>query len=347
MRENLLSYTALLLKKELPFLLVRQVNSDTVRILSQRDQKWYKSAPDNMTYGVFSKFQKSEDQVFINAQEDQSFTYKKTNSTAIDLLNAVSLVDVEEQKRYINLVAKAVLRLQESSLKKVVLSRKQSFQNSKSDIDILTDLLDAYPAANCYFFYHPQVGKWVGATPEVLVQIDGVKLKTMSLAGTALYQENEEHIWGKKELEEQRLVTDFIVHNLKESGAVNIQESEVKTVRAGKLIHLRTDITATVNPKDKNLYIDALHPTPAVCGMPRNMALDFINKNENYDRSFYTGYLGMVDKGSASYFVNLRCMELHDEQVDIYVGGGVTALSDPNAEFEETLNKLSTMKKLV
>lgn len=328
-------------------MLIRQVNSDTVRILSQRDQKWHKSAPDNMTYGVFSRFQKSEDQVFIIAQDDKSFTYKKADSTPREFLKAVRFVEVEEQKRYTDLVAKAVLRLKESSLKKVVLSRKQSFQNSKSDTEILTDLLDAYPAANCYFFYHPKVGKWLGATPEVLIHIDGVKLKTMSLAGTALYQENEVHIWGKKELEEQRLVTDFIVHNLKESGADNIQKSEVKTVRAGKLIHLRTDITATVNPQDKNLYIDALHPTPAVCGMPRNVALDFINKNENYDRSFYTGYLGMVDKESASYFVNLRCMELHDDQVDIYVGGGITALSDPNAEFEETLNKLSTMKKLV
>ncbi len=328
-------------------MLIRQVNSDTVRILSQRDQKWHKSAPDNMTYGVFSRFQKSEDQVFIIAQDDKSFTYKKANSTPREFLKAVRFVEVEEQKRYTNLVAKAVLRLKESSLKKVVLSRKQSFQNSKSDTEILTDLLDAYPAANCYFFYHPKVGKWLGATPEVLIQIDGVKLKTMSLAGTALYKEDEVHIWGKKELEEQRLVTDFIVHSLKESGADNIQKSEVKTVRAGKLIHLRTDITATVNLQDKNLYIDALHPTPAVCGMPRNVALDFINKNENYDRSFYTGYLGMVDKESASYFVNLRCMELHDDQVDIYVGGGITALSDPNAEFEETLNKLSTMKKLV
>ncbi|MEO9954703.1 MULTISPECIES: isochorismate synthase [Nonlabens] len=347
MRENLLSYTALLLKKELPFLLIRQVNSDTVRILSQRDQKWHKSAPDNMAYGVFSKFQKSEDQVFIVGQEDKSFTYKKTSTTSKELLNAVRLVDILEQKRYTSLVAKAVLRLQESSLKKVVLSRKQSFQNSKSDIDILTDLLDAYPAANCYFFYHPQVGKWVGATPEVLVQIDGVKLKTMSLAGTALYQENEEHVWGKKELEEQRLVTDFIIRNLQDCGADNIQETEVKTVRAGKLIHLRTDITATVNLEDKNIFIDALHPTPAVCGMPRNTALEFINKNENYDRSFYTGYLGMIDKERASYFVNLRCMELEDGKVEIYVGGGVTALSDPKAEFEETLNKLSTMKKLV
>lgn len=347
MRENLHSHIANLINENLPFLLLRKANDNRVRVLSQLDQKWHKQAHDNMTCGVFSKFQKSQDQVFIYAEVDQSFIYEKTNLVDSGLLNAIHLVEVEEQIRYTKLVEKAVDALKNSSLKKVVLSRKQTLPKRTSDLEILNRLLHHYSTANCYFFYHPKIGKWMGATPEVLVQIEDGKLETMSLAGTAIFKKDVDHIWGEKELEEQELVTDFIIQNLIKTGAKNIQKSEVKTVQAGNLIHLRTDINAKINQSDKSSFIEALHPTPAVCGLPRDKAEKFIIDNELYDRSFYTGYLGIMENDIASYFVNLRCMELHEKHVDIYVGGGITELSDPKAEFEETMNKLMTMKKLL
>ncbi|WP_438969174.1 chorismate-binding protein [Nonlabens sp.] len=347
MRQNLLSYIGDLIDQKLPFFLLRKANDSQVRILSQLDQKWHKTAHDNMTCGAFSKFQIYKDQVFIYGEVDSYFIYENNDLKKTDLLKAVSLVDIEEQNRYIKLVEKAVREMKESNLKKVVLSRKQKLPKRSTDLDILNQLLHHYPAANCYFFYHPEIGKWMGATPETLVQIKDGKLETMSLAGTAIFIENESHIWGEKELEEQKLVTDFIVQNLTQNGAENIQKSEVKTVQAGNLIHLRTDITAKINQSDKSRFIEALHPTPAVCGLPRDKAEGFIMANEGYDRSFYTGYLGILENDVANYFVNLRCMEVHEEHVDIYVGGGITELSDPKAEFEETMNKLMTMKKLL
>jgi isochorismate synthase len=329
-------------------LLLRTANDRSVRILSQRDRHWYKSAPDNMAYGNFSKFQKSQDQVFIKGEVDQCFIFKNTLTESKKLVDvAYSLPLVEEQERYVKCVEKAVDVLKETSMKKVVLSRKQSFLKSTSDLEILTQLLDRYPEANCYFFHHPKIGKWMGATPEILLHAEDGKLQTMSLAGTALYKENATHFWGQKELQEQQLVTDFITENLRKNGAIRIQQSELKTLQAGSLIHLRTDIMATINHQEIDSYIKALHPTPAVCGMPRDVAMEFLRKNENYDRSFYTGYLGMVDRDKATYFVNLRCMEVHADHVDIYVGGGITELSNPTAEFEETVNKLETMRKLL
>jgi isochorismate synthase len=328
-------------------LLLRTANDGRVKVLSQRDQKWYKTAPDNMAYGVFSKFQNDENQVFIYAEEDEYFTIEKTQLKDAEQMNTTYLVDEVEQNRYVKLVEKAVGVLKETGMKKVVLSRKQRFPKKASDLEILSNLLDQYTGANCYFFYHPKVGKWMGATPEILVRITDGKLQTMSLAGTAMYKENEVHDWGYKEIEEQELVTDFIINSLDKNGAFDIQKSKVKTVQAGSLIHLGTDIAASVSMGYKSNFIDALHPTPAVCGMPRNLALEFILQNENYDRSFYTGYLGMVDQYTASYFVNLRCMQLYDQEVDLYVGGGITALSDPKAEYEETVNKLLTMKKVL
>lgn len=328
-------------------MLLRTANDRSVRILSQRDQQWHKQAPDNMAYANFSKFQKSEDQVFINGEVDEYFIFENARMGSKKLADVIYLVRLEEQDGYVKRVEKAVDVLKDRHMKKVVLSRKQSFSKRTSDLEILTQLLDQYPEANCYFFHHPEIGKWMGATPEILLHVEDGKLQTMSLAGTALYNENKTHVWGQKELQEQQLVTDFITENLYKTGAIRIQKSELKTVQAGSLIHLRTDINASIDHQDIDSYIKALHPTPAVCGMPRDVAMEFLSKNENYDRSFYTGYLGMVDRDKASYFVNLRCMELHADHVDIYVGGGITELSNPTAEYKETVNKLETMKKLL
>ena len=84
-----------------------------------------------------------------------------------------------------------------------------------------------------------------------------------------------------------------------------------------------------------------------MCGLPRDKAQRFIQDNEGYDRSFYTGYLGIVKASQANYFVNLRCMQLFENKVKIYVGGGITALSDPILEYDETVQKLITMKRLL
>lgn len=347
MRENLLSYLQILLHKELPFLLLKKANQSVVRIISQKDQKWHKTAPDNMTYAVLSKFEKSEDQVFIISEEYKEFKWNNSNLVTSKFTKTTDLINENEKLRYTHMVGKTVDMLKNSIVKKVVLSRVQTFPKSKTDLAILESLLDEYPSANCYFFYHPKIGKWMGATPEVLAAINGNKLQTMSLAGTAVFNPDHTHIWGEKEKEEQELVTNFIVENLQNVGGTDLHQSKVMTAQAGNLIHLKTEITASIDPYKKEDYIEALHPTPAVCGLPRSIAQEYIKEVEGYDRSFYTGYLGIVEENEASYYVNLRCMQLHQDEVNIYVGGGITAMSDPILEYEETVQKLLTMKKLL
>jgi len=347
LRENLTSYIQSLIENQHPFLLLRKANDNLVRIISQKDKKWHKSAPDNMTYAVFSKFEKTENQVFIPCEVYKEFTYESAAFSLDQKLHESELMDEKERSRYAQLVKKAIKMLKESAVKKVVLSRVQEVTKRTNDLEILEALLQSYAAANCYFFSHPKVGKWMGATPEILAAITGDKLKTMSLAGTAIFNPDGNHIWGKKEIEEQQLVTDFIVENLNNCGVNDLVISDVQTSRAGNLIHLKTDISATIDSSRKEDYIDALHPTPAVCGLPRDKAQRFIQDNEGYDRSFYTGYLGIVEASQANYFVNLRCMQLFENKVKIYVGGGITALSNPILEYDETVQKLITMKRLL
>tara|TARA_R110002050_G_scaffold282950_1_gene431081 strand:- start:217 stop:594 length:378 start_codon:yes stop_codon:yes gene_type:complete len=118
-----------------------------------------------------------------------------------------------------------------------------------------------------------------------------------------------------------------------------------------------------------NPIVKALHPTPAVCGLPKKTTKEFILKNENYNRAYYTGFLGELNfkeetsrsgnqrnkenqvyktiKNTTSLYVNLRCMQLEDTKAYIYVGGGITQDSDPNKEWEETVAKSNTMLSVV
>ncbi|MBF4984486.1 chorismate-binding protein [Nonlabens mediterrranea] len=333
-------------------------DSNEVKIVAQNDQTWHKTAPDKVAYAVFSKFQSNENQVYITADKTLNFRY--STPTSQPKINQ-SIIPEDGKNDYLELFEKAMSRLEKQQLSKVVLSRKQEFPLQDSDLEIFERLLDTYPTANGYFFYHPQVGKWLGATPELLMdaQSDGLysaqsrtdaiplRVSTMSLAGTAVDDGSLNHVWGDKEKEEQQLVTDFIISQFKESGAIDMKQSPVETVQAGHLIHLRTFIQARSSTNQIERLLGALHPTPAVCGLPRDESMEFIVNNENYDRSYYTGYLGIVNGASHHYFVNLRCMQLVDTKAIIYVGGGVTAKSDALLEYQETRAKMQTMHRLL
>ena len=90
-----------------------------------------------------------------------------------------------------------------------------------------------------------------------------------------------------------------------------------------------------------------LHPSPAICGMPTEKARHLITEIENHDRAFYTGYFGPISNERTDLYVNLRCMQWHKDYLEIYVGGGITAESDPEKEWQETCDKMQTMLQLL
>ena len=90
--------------------------------------------------------------------------------------------------------------------------------------------------------------------------------------------------------------------------------------------------------------VELLHPTPAICGLPRKEALQFIKENEGYDRSYYSGFIGMIDAdGRNDIYVNLRCMNIGENDLTLFAGGGLLDSSDVDQEWEETNDKLQTM----
>ena len=102
---------------------------------------------------------------------------------------------------------------------------------------------------------------------------------------------------------------------------------------------------------DKGLseIIATLHPTPAVCGYPREKAKAFILKNEKFDRTYYTGFFGELNVDSqTALYVNLRCLERDtSESLKLYIGGGITAKSKAEHEWEETVSKCRTMEAVL
>lgn len=251
------------------------------------------------------------------------------------------------------LVAKGVSAIKSGAFEKLVLSRTEAAATNHSATAIFSALLSAYPQAMRYCFYHPLSGLWIGATPEQLLKAHGKIIQTVALAGTQLFIEGQQAVWPEKEQQEQRFVTDYIVSEL--AGITDsLTPTAPYTYRAGNIVHIKTDIaghlkeTATVADA-----IKALHPTPAVCGLPKAAARDFIIASEGYDRSYYSGFLGELNFNAATgndstdLFVNLRCLRLEGNTAHLYIGCGVTADSDPEKEFIETVNKSMTMRRVL
>jgi len=251
-----------------------------------------------------------------------------------------------QKESFEDLVIKGVSAIQQGEFDKVVLSRKIVLNEQIAIVETFQNLISTYPAAFRYLFFHPKIGLWMGATPEQLVKINQNQFETVALAGTQLYSENV--IWAIKEIEEQQFVTDYIITKVKDK-VNNLIVSDAKIVKAGNLAHLKSFISGELTPDfQANDLIKALHPTPAVCGLPKEQAIDFILKNEGYNRKYYAGFLGEYNKDNQTdLFVNLRCLEVENDVVNIYVGCGITKDSNPEKEFIETENKSMTMRNVL
>ena len=258
---------------------------------------------------------------------------------------------LQTKERYCEQVAGAISVIKSSNASKIVLSRKKEIDLKQFDISILIKrVLNLYPTAFRYVWYHPQTGLWCGASPEVLLQTEGVSFTTMALAGTQKIKKDTVPYWNIKELNEQKIVVDAITNSLKKVTSV-VRISETYNYKAASLVHLRTDITGTLKKGKRTLSMIASisHPTPAVCGTPQDYAKSYILDNEDYSREFYTGFLGPIyQKDSCSkLFVNLRCMKIDANIATLFVGGGITIDSEPESEWEETQHKLQTMLQVI
>ncbi len=247
---------------------------------------------------------------------------------------------------YVMQVQEAITHIKSGEAGKIVVSRQfiQEWPGASQKAGLLFRYLcSQYPGAFVYLANLPEVGLWTGASPEVLLKSRDGLVNTMSLSGTRKTQELPIP-WGQKEIDEHQWVSRYIAEGLEATGCGRLEVSPMHSVEAGSVEHLITSYSACCPESRLPALIHALHPTPAVCGWPTPVARRLIRNIEQYDRSFYTGYLGPVwNAGCFHLFVNLRCMHLVNNKAVVYVGGGITTGSDPETEWEETVMKSRTM----
>lgn len=270
---------------------------------------------------------------------------------------------IVDRAHYEGLVEKTLAAIHRGEIEKAVGSRAVAV-DLPGDGDLL-DLFDKlrvkYPAAFVCLTLLPGIGCWVVATPERLLSVDDESARTMALAGTQTLDADADVdavSWRGKFIEEQALVCRYMRTRFETCGFHTYQEAGPRTVRAANLAHLRSVFTVPANAGDFaddrafrnacNHLLREMHPTSAVCGMPRQKAIDFLAAEEGYERDYYCGYLGPLNiGGSSDLFVNLRVAQIIGRTVYLYVGAGLVDGSVPSEEWQETVEKSKTLGSVI
>lgn len=241
------------------------------------------------------------------------------------------------RKQHTARVAELTRRLRQRGQAKTVLSA--AFCQPCSTAEALEMACRLFEHGNnefCSFYSLPGAGLWLGATPEVLLKVDPEgHFSTMALAGTMPLGSEP---WSEKNKAEHRVVVDYIADVLRRAGAA-FETGPMGEKAYGSVRHLLTHFEGTVGPNSIEALVDALNPTPALCGYPAHEALNDIAELEDHPRLLYGGILGTIGPDGLQAYVNIRCARIGGGSMCVYAGGGIMPDSDPEAEWAEALAK--------
>ena len=347
------------LEKNIPFALFRAPN-ETVRFVAQLSHLTLDHKVEETGFH-FAPFSKREKVPHFVIKDDVNVVLENVDSIptpTISKLEKLNLGKEESQmtivdfSTYQNHIQSYLDFFEKNETQKTIYSRIKKMELPK-DFDLISffeKIENAYPRAMVYIVNLPGLGLWAGASPEKLLTYKDGIAETVALAGTQkiLEEKNIENLtWGKKEIEEHGMVVDYILKKIKNNNLEILNRSKTYTSQAGAMAHLKQRFEIEIEKSELPKFIQDLHPTPAVCGLPKEKALDLIYKTEPYDREYYAGYLGMVEKDAVDFYVNLRCMKIYNNTAALFVGGGITANSNAKKEWEETELKAKTLLNIL
>lgn len=211
--------------------------------------------------------------------------------------------------------------------------------------EVAQSLFASHPGSLRFVYHTPQTGSWLGATPEILLDFDKTtgSFRTMALAGTR--KKGTPGKWDNKNIRENHFVIDYIIQALANLG-IEAEASPLEAVAYGEIEHLCSHITGHAPTSRIQEIIDALNPTPALCGYPKQDAIADITRCESHPRGCYGGIIGFSSDKRYQAFVNLRCMHFDGKRYCIYGGGGITPQSVPEEEYAETTAKTALLCRL-
>ena len=250
------------------------------------------------------------------------------------------------KNQYVDAVEMAIQQMNhpKTDFKKVVLANSRFVPSATSPIEVFLALTQKYPEGFVYLTQIEAGQVWLGASPELLVEeVEEGHYKTVSLAGTLGKHQDK---WTAKEFEEQQMVTDYITNTLANE-QILANAHPAKEVSVGPLKHLKTEINITSTNKTIFDIAKALQPTPAINGIPRDKAYQFIQTNESIERNYYSGIIGLVQPDKKIMHVNLSCARVAQNGYLLYAGAGITKDSDAEKEWFETQHKMEIIESLL
>ncbi len=269
----------------------------------------------------------------------------RTLATAFDVRPTMSADD------WCTLVERTTKAIADSALDKVVLAR-EVVVTADAPIDVLAvlrRLRAGYPT--CHVF---NIDGFVGASPELLVSRAGDVVRSHPMAGTAPRGGDPSSdarlaaslLASAKDREEHQITIDMVHDTLLPWCSYLDYEAEPSIVPVANVQHLATLVEGRLSQPAPSVLelVRALHPTPAVCGQPRDLALAYILDHEGFDRGRYAGAAGWVDaNGNGAWAVSVRTAQLDGTTARLCAGCGIVADSDPDTELEESRNKLQAL----
>ena len=260
--------------------------------------------------------------------------------------------DPNGEEAFRGLVKQAVAEVESGKLAKVVAARSAHVGGASDPWRILGALRRRYPSCVIYGVFRND-SVFVGASPELLVELHDGRVSSSALAGTvtrgvdvfadARLEDRLRH--DPKELAEHQYVVQGLRNALHGVGVVIDPPQQLDIVKLANVQHLASPVTGTA-PRGTGILdlVDAVHPTPAVAGLPRSAALDWLAEHEGLDRGWYAGPIGFVDSSlDGTFRVALRCALLRGDRARVFAGAGIVAGSRPERELAETTAKLRAM----
>lgn len=282
--------------------------------------------------------------VLIRPDQIRSVNVAELDSEDMELCDEMGNLPVYSKEQYNVAFGKFHSALNNNQFGKLVLSRYSVRDFGGNALEAFKHACEAYPRMMVYLCSAPHCGTWIGCTPEILLSGSKTHYRTVALAGTMPLSKSEKAGWSEKNKREQSIVAEYVRNTIRPFATV-IEEEGPYSSRAGQLLHLKTHFHfSPIQGTRLTDIVNALHPTPATCGVPKSESLHFIGKNEGYDRGFYAGVVGMLAPNEKTdLYVNLRCANIMADKAVLYAGGGILASSEMESEWQETEEKMKTI----
>lgn len=298
----------------------------------------------------------------------QSYTFEdrqipEDTAAASHTFPVPTCIEGADNPRYRQAVGAAVARMNRGELDKVVLARTLTahYNQPLNIADVYDNLTLQQPRAYTFSVKLPGSEEYLmGASPELVFKTEaGGRFHTHPLAGSA---QRSGHPGGLEDMQigeqlmhsaKDRAEHATVIADIRSRLAPLAEELDVPAVpelmTTPQLWHLGTKITGIL--KEDLTSLDgarAIHPTPAICGTPRDIALESIREYEDFDRGYFGGLVGYMDaEGNGSWVLVLRCARVSPRRATLFAGAGIVRASEPESEHAETATKLGTFGRVL